>query len=120
MLWYSIPKGWVHTISNQQVKKSVYNWILQHPQVVVSPIANDCVKLFIDVQVEPQLVTKLLLKVLVRELNNITVSPTEEDVINDAIYTDNNIIISDSSLRKNLPYELKNVYSQYKFTCDCE
>ena len=29
---------------NKQVKKSLYNWIIQYPQVVVSPIANDYLK----------------------------------------------------------------------------
>ena len=43
----------------------------------MSPIANDCLKFSIDGQVEPQLFPKLLLRVSVRELNNIMVSPQE-------------------------------------------
>ena len=46
---------------------------------MVSTIENDCIKLYIEGQVEPQLVSKLLLQVSVRELNIIMVSPTEED-----------------------------------------
>ena len=41
MLWSSIPKSKINKKLNKQVKKSPYNWILQHPQVVQSPIAND-------------------------------------------------------------------------------
>ena len=75
MLWSSIPKQRIHTKINQQVKKYFYNWILQHTQVLVSPIAKDSLKLYIDGQVEPDLVTKLLFQVLLREINNIMVSP---------------------------------------------
>ena len=29
---------------NDQIKKSPNNWIINHPQVVQSPIFNDCLK----------------------------------------------------------------------------
>ena len=74
MLWSSIPKRKGHTKIYAQVKKSLYNWILQHPQAVQYPIANDCLKFYIDGQYEPQLVPNLLLQVSVRELHNSMVS----------------------------------------------
>ena len=77
MLWPSMPKRRLCPRINQQVKKSLYNWILQHPQVVVSPIENYFLKLFVDGQMEPQLVPKCLVQVLVIELHNIMVSPKE-------------------------------------------
>ena len=77
MLCYSIPKRWVHSKINQQVKEALYNWILQYPQVLQSPIANNCLKLSIDGQLGPQLVPKLLLHLLVRELHNSIFSPLE-------------------------------------------
>ena len=43
---------------------------MHHPQVVQSPIENDCLKVKIDGYTEPQLVPKLLLHVSVRELHN--------------------------------------------------
>ena len=42
---------------------------MHHPQVVQSPIANDCLKAKVDGHTEPQLVPKLLLQVSVRDLN---------------------------------------------------
>ena len=60
-----------------------------------SPIANDCLKLSIDGQAESQLVTKLLLKLSVRELNNSMVITPEERGLEEAINTEDNIIISD-------------------------
>ena len=33
---------------DKQIKKSLYNWIMHHPQVVQSPIFNYCLKVKID------------------------------------------------------------------------
>ena len=43
---------------NDQINKSLYNWIMHHPQVVQSPAVNDCLKVKIDGHTEPQLVPK--------------------------------------------------------------
>ena len=75
MLCSSILKKLGYPKINQQVKKSLYNWILQHLQVVQYPISNNDLKVYIDGHSEPQLVTKLLLQVSIRELHNIMVSP---------------------------------------------
>ena len=40
----------------EQIDKSLYNWIMHRPQVVQSPIFNDCLKVEIDGGTEPQLV----------------------------------------------------------------
>ena len=42
----------------EQIKKSLYNWIMHHPQVVQSPIVNGCLKVKIDSHTGPQLVPK--------------------------------------------------------------
>ena len=77
MLWSSIPNRRGYSKIDQQVKKALYNYIIKHPQVVVSSVSNDCLKLFIGGQVEPQLVTKLLFQLLVKEIHNSMVSPPE-------------------------------------------
>ena len=33
---------------SEETRKSLYNWIIHHPQVVQSPIANDFLKVKID------------------------------------------------------------------------
>ena len=38
---------------NDQKNKSLYNWIIHHPQVVQSPIFNYCLKVKIDGPTEP-------------------------------------------------------------------
>ena len=82
---------------------------MHHPQVVQSPIVNDCLKLNIDGHTEPQLVPKLLLQVSVRELHNNLVISTIYGGIKEARDEDDNIIISDSTLRSLLPPKLKNI-----------
>ena len=67
-----------------QIKRNLYTWITRHPQVVQAPISNDCLKVVFDDQIEPQLVTKLLLQVSVRELHNSLVSDLNDSGLKDA------------------------------------
>ena len=62
---------------DEQIKKSLYNWIINHPQVVQSPIVNDSMKVKIDGHTEPKLFPKLLLQVSVREPHNNFLSATK-------------------------------------------
>ena len=88
-----------HSKINEQIKKSLYKWIMHHPQVVQSPIFNDCLKVKIDGHTEPQLVQIFLLQVSVRELHNNIVSATIYGVLKEVRAEDDNIIINDSTLR---------------------
>ena len=71
-------------------------------------------------QTEPQLVPKLLLQVSVRELHNSLVSDPNDGGLKDARDEDDNIIISDSTLRSLLPPQLKQIPARYKVMCGCE
>ena len=84
----------------------MYTWITRHLQVVQSPISNDCLKVVLDDQTEPQLVQKLLLQVSVRELHNSLVSDTNYGGLKDTRDEDGKVIISDSTLRSLLPPQL--------------
>ena len=57
------------------VKEALCNWILHHPQVVQSPIVNDCLYVPIDGNYGEKLPPELLLQVSVQETNNIMMSP---------------------------------------------
>ena len=98
----------------------MYSWITSHPQVVQSPISNDCLKVMLDDQTEPQLVPKHLLQVSVREIHNSLVSDPNDGGIKDARDEDSNTIISDSILRSLLPPQLKQMSALYKILCGCE
>ena len=112
MLWSSITKRKVNTKINEQVNKCLYNWILQHPQILQYPITNDFVKVSIDGHYEPQVLTDLLLQVSVWELHNSMVSPQEEGGLKEAIFAENNIIISDSTLQSFLTPQFNNMSVQ--------
>ena len=89
-------------------------------QVVQSPLFNDCLKVMFDDQTELQLVRKMLLQVSVRELHNSLVSDPNDDGIKDDRDEDDNITISDSTLRSLLPPQLKQISESYKVMCGCE
>ena len=61
----------------------------------------------LDYQTEPQLVTKLLFYVSVRELHNSLIIDPNDGGLKDARYEDGNIIISEYTLRSLLPPQLK-------------
>ena len=88
---------------NNQIKKSLYNWNMNHPQVVQSPIFNYCLKFNIGGHTGPQIDPKLLLQVSVWELHNILVSYPVYGELKEIIDADNNIIIIGSTLRSFLP-----------------
>ena len=94
---------------DEQIKKSLYNWIMRHPQVVQSSTFNDCLKVIIYGHTEPQLVPKNLFQVSVRELHNNLVRDTICGGLKEARGEDDNIIISDSDLRSLLPPQFKKI-----------
>ena len=82
-----------------------------------SPIANDCMKVKIDGYTEPQLVPNFLLQVSIRELHTNIVSVTKYYGLKESRDEDDNILISDSTLRSILPPQF--VFSRYKVMCGC-
>ena len=83
---------------------------MHHPQVVQSPIANDCMKVKIYGHTELQLVPTLLLQVSVRKIYNNLFSDTYNGGLKEARYEENNIIIIDSTLHSIFPPQFKNVF----------
>ena len=61
----------------------------------------------LDDNTEPQLVPKVLLQVSIRELNNSVISDPNDGVLKYSRDEENNINISDSTLRSLLPPQLK-------------
>ena len=106
-LWENKRKLKVHSKINEQIKRNLYAWITRHPQFFQSPFSNDYLKVMFDDQIETQLVPNLLLQVSVRELHNILVSDINDSGLKDARDKENNIVISDSTLRSLLQPQLK-------------
>ena len=61
VLWPSIPKRPGQKKLKNGLRIFFNDWILQHPQVVQSPISNDWLKVSIAGHYEPQVATKLFL-----------------------------------------------------------
>ena len=119
-LWTKKTKRKGHSKITEQIKRNLYTWITRHPQVVQSPISNDCLKVVLYDQTETQLVPKFLLQMSVRELHNSLVSDPNDGGIKDARDEYGKIIISDSTLRSLLPPQLKQMSARYKIRCGCE
>ena len=94
---------------NDPIKKSIHNWIMHHPQFLQSPIFNYCLKLDIDGHTRPQMVPKLLPQISIWELHNGLVSDPVYGGLKEARDAENNIIISDSTLRSLLPPQSNNI-----------
>ena len=120
MLCSIIPKRKGDKKINKQVKKSLYNWIVWHPQVVQSPIDNCCLKFSIGGHSEPQLVSIFLPQFSAQEIHNSMVSPQEEDGPEEARDSDNSIIIIDSTLWSILPPQINKMSARYKVICGFE
>ena len=86
-----------------------------------STIENDCPNVFIDSNYKKKLIPKVLLQVSPQELHSSMVIPPEENGLREVRDKENNIIISDSTLRNILPHQLKMMNSRYKvmFGCEC-
>ena len=52
-MWTNKTKLKGHSKINDQIKRKLYTWITHHPQVMQSPISNDCLKVIFDDQTEP-------------------------------------------------------------------
>ena len=92
---------------------------MHNPQVVQSQIFNGCLKVNIYGHTELQLVPNKLLQFSIRKLHNILVSDPVDGGLKEARNAENNIIISDSTLRSLFPPQLK-MSSRYKVMCGCE
>ena len=73
-----------------------------------------------DGYTEPQLVPKQLWQVSVREVHNNLVSATKDGGLKEPRDEDDNIIISDYTLRSLLPPQFRKMSSRYKVVCGCE
>ena len=109
ILWTKKTKRKGHSKINEQIKCNLYTWITHHPQVFQSPISNDCLKVMLYDQTEPQLVPKLLLQVPIIKLHNSLVGDKNDCGLKDARDEDGKIIISDSTLRSLFIPQLKHM-----------
>ena len=85
--------------------RELREWVTNHHQVVQSPIVNDTL-LIKNLDGEKVAVTKLLLRIPVRELHNDLIKPVEEGGFALARNDKGEVQMSDTSLHDHLPPQL--------------
>lgn len=109
-----------------EVRAQLHEWVLNHPRVVASPIANDTILVLNRATGKKERVGKLLREVSVRELHNDLIEKSIEaggkggglECARDA--NSGNVLISDTALRYLLPEQLKPMTERHKQMCGCE
>jgi hypothetical protein len=101
------------------IQADLRQWILDHPHVINSPIAKDTL-LVRNKEGIKERVSKLLLEIPVRELHNDLILPPKDGGLAVARDVSGNVIISDTSLRRLLPTELRVATESHKQLCGCE
>jgi hypothetical protein len=117
--WSQKTKRKGHSKITGSVKIKLRNWIVNHPHVIASPIVNDTLFVQNPITKVKERVGKLLLEVPVRELHNDLIEPPERGGFVEA-WQDGKVIISDTSLRRLLPKELRPATERHKQMCCCE
>ncbi|MCP4913590.1 MAG: hypothetical protein GY909_10760, partial [Oligoflexia bacterium] len=105
-------KGW--TKVNKELEENVISFIVNHPNVVQSPIMNDFV--LVKDKEDPTIVNKvpkLLLQLSIRELHNDLIEQLPE------ASKDGIPLISDTKLRAMIPPQVKKMTERYKEMCGC-
>ena len=100
------PNLKVNSGINNKINKSLYNWIINHLQVLQSTIFGDCLKVNIYGHSIIQIVSNVLLQMSAREIHNSLFSDPVYVGIKEARDLDNNTIISDSKLSSLLSPQL--------------
>jgi hypothetical protein len=119
--WSRVKARLGHSKVTPIIRQKLHEWILDHPHVIDSPIAKDC--LWIKDPEAPEgrkRVGKLLLEISVRELHNDLVDTPENGGLAEARDESGNVLISDTALRYLLPPQLKRMSASHKQMCGCE
>ena len=115
----NIGKG--HSKITPEITESVCEWVKSHPNVIISPIANDAI--FVGKGEERRRVPKLVREISVRELHNMMILPESEGGLGCVLDASGNVIVSDTSLRriikKHIP-QLRPSTNRHMQMCGCE
>jgi hypothetical protein len=103
-----------------EIKEALDIWICDHSSVQPSPITRDTLLVENPSTGLKERRGKLLLEIPVCELHNDMLQPLNKGGFAGIRDADGNIIISDTTLRKLLPKELRPATETHKQLCGCE
>ena len=121
--WSQVSKRRGHRKVTAEIRLALHNWILAHPRVVNSPIANDTLLVLNPETDRKERTGKLLLEIPVRELHNDLISQVTGGIVDgmpSARDEKGKVLISDTALRYLLPPQLKPMTERHKVMCGCE
>jgi hypothetical protein len=118
--WSAVQKRKGYSKVSLQLRKKLHDWIIEHPHVISSPIADDT--LLVPNPENPKTkvrVGKLLLQISYCELHNDLLS-TGREGLPEAKDNNGKPLISDTALRALLPPQVRTMTERYKQMCGCE
>jgi hypothetical protein len=119
--WSTVKKRKGYSKVSPQLRKKLYEWFLNHPQVIASPIASDTLLLKDpDDPTKKIRVGKLLLQISYRELHNDLLSDGPSGLLEARHSTTNEPLISDTALRALTPPQVRTMTTRHKLMCGCE
>ena len=121
--WSIISQRNKYNTQQNSLNRLLFEWILNHPHIISSPIHRDTVLVKVTQPNEltiKERVGKLLLEISVRELHQDLLKPPPTGL--SAIYCNStkNLLVSERYLRNILPPQLRPITFSQKQLCGCE
>ena len=121
--WSIVSQRNNYNTDQKSMNRVLFDWILNHPHVISSPILRDTVLVKVpqaDGHVTKERVGKLLLEISVRELYQDLLKPPPIGLSNVYCKESKNVLVSERYLRNFLPPQLKPITFAQKQLCGCE
>ena len=118
--WLKVPVKKGHTKITPHVINSVREWVKSHDHVKKSSSSKDSIKVTVDGSREKVVMPKYYLQIPIRKLHAHMIKPQEEGGLKEVIDDNGKVIVSESSLRKILPRNIKPMSKQKRVLCGCE
>ena len=100
--------------------EKVVEFMLNHEHVKESPIASDTLLIEDPETKQRKRIHKLILEIPIRELHNDLVAAAERGDLGEGFFHNGRFVITDTSLRRLLPPNIRRATERHKQMCGCE
>ena len=118
VLWSSVTERSKWSKIPSELRSSLKDWITNHPDVVNSPLYRDMLWWKKEDGTKEK-IPKLLITIPIRQLHNDMIEPPENGGLEGVRNEKGEVIISDTALRDNLPFNLRPIQERHKQVCGC-
>ena len=119
VLWSSVCPRAKWSKIPPQLLNDLRNWIIAHPDVLQSPLRKD-ILMWVKDDGSKEPIAKLLITISIVELHNDMIRPESEGGLKGVRGVEGNVLISDTALRDNLPWNLRPIHERHKQVCGCK